>query len=211
MGKVEKKRRIKALVGKAILNVQKVGTIQITAPLGVKIDNQTGEVKTPLELKLIDAPQFTPTIVPDKLINHGLQKACLVIKKSSDKDCALALSAKINLDIPIFSMHNVPKLKPGDHIQEKAEVESIDIRGILAPNYHKCEKKNLLLISVVYKVKITIASEEIIRIPHHCNWTTASEFSRDYDEEDLILNKNKINLVIQPCPDCDEIDEEIYY
>ncbi len=198
MGKVKKKRTIKALVVKAERVVQKVGEIQIASPLGVKVNHMTGELETPVELKLIDKPVFTPTVVCDKLINQGLQKACLVVQKTGRADCVFSVSSKINLDIPIFSMHDIPDIKSGDHVQEKAEVESIDIRGIRDPNYRGCEQKDILIIRVVYKVKVIIAREEVITVPEHCEGEYDGCCIEEADAQDTIINKNNINVVVNP-------------
>lgn len=198
MGKVKKKRTIKALVVKAEQTVQKVGEIQISAPLGVKVNHTTGKLETPVELKLIDLPVFTPTVICDKLINHGLQKACLIVQKAGRADCVLAVSAKINLDIPISSMHDIPDIKEGDHVQEKAEVESIDIRGFRDPNYHGCEQKDILIIKVVYKVKVVIAREELVTLPKDCEDEYDTCWLDEDEAQDTIINKNNINVIVNP-------------
>ncbi|HKM42883.1 MAG TPA: hypothetical protein VJZ70_02720 [Limnochordia bacterium] len=197
MGKEKKKRLVKALVVKADLNVQKTGRIQVAAPLGVRVDPNTGEVETPLELKLLGQPVFTPTIVPDKLINHGLQKACLLVHRPGG-DCKLSISSKTNLDIPIYGMHDIPCIQAGDHIQETAEVESIDIRGIKDPGYQGCETKNMLIITVVYKIKVVIAREELIRIPKHCDHTDEDCCIQEAKDQDTIINKNDIKIIVNP-------------
>lgn len=198
MGKVDKKQRVKALVVKAILTVQKLGTIQVAAPLGVRVNHQTGKLETPVDLKLIGKPVFTATVVPHKLINQGIQHASLGIKKSHHGNCRLDLPSKLNLEIPIYSMHDVPKILPGDHVQEKAEVESIDIRGIKDPNYYGCESKAILIINVVYRVKVTILREEVITIPKPCEQSKYDYYAHADELEDTIINENNINVIVNP-------------
>lgn len=197
MGKKKEKRLVKALVVKAQLEVQKTGRIQIPAPLGIRVNSKTGEVETPLELKLLGKPVFTPTIVPDKLINHGLQKACLLVQKPGG-DCKLSLSSKSHLDIPIYGMHDIPCILPGDHVKETAEVESIDIRGIADPSHQGCETKNMLIITVVYKIKVIIAREECIRIPKDCEYTDEDCHIEEDDSDDAIINRNDIKIIVNP-------------
>lgn len=197
----DKKRKIKALVVIAELTVQKVGEIQVAASLGVKINHQTGELETPVELKLIGQPVFTATIVPCKLINHGLQKACLVVRNARNKDCNLSVSSKKELDIPIYGMHDIPNIEPGDHIQEAAKVESIDIRGIREPGYKGCGNKSILIIKVVYKIKVTIAREEIISIPKYCEQDEDDCCINELDDQYTIVNKNNIKVIVNPCKD----------
>lgn len=198
MGKAEKCRSIKALVVEAELTVQKIGTIQVAAPLGVKVDHRTGELETPVELKLVGQPVFTPTIIPGKIINHGLQKACLVVKEHGSGPCRLSARSTLKLDIPIDGMHDVPHIKPGDHAQEQAEVESIDIRGIRDPNHQGCGEKNILMIKVVYQVKIVICREETISVPEHCHRDSDRCWIQETGPEDAILNKNDINIIVRP-------------
>lgn len=198
MGTVKKKHRIKALVIKAELTVQKVGTIQVMAPLGVKVNNQTGELETPVELKLIGLPVFTPTVVADKLINHGLQKACLVVQKKAG-DCSFSVSSTVDLDIPIHSMHDIPDIQSGDHVQEIATVESIDIRGIKEPNFKGCGEKHILIIQVTYKIKVVIAREEIIKIPRRCEQDNDDCCIQEAEFQDTVINKNNINVIVRPC------------
>ncbi len=194
----KKKRFVKALVVKAEQTIQKVGTIQICSPLGVQVDSRTGELKTPVELKLLGQPVFTPTVVPCKLINHGLQKACLVIQQARHAGCDFAVSSKVSLDIPIFAMHDIPHLQPGDQVQEKAVVESIDIRGIRNPNSVECDATNILIIRIVYKVEICIASEETICLPEHCHEKDDDCCIQEGDFQDTIINKNDIKIIVNP-------------
>lgn len=197
-----KERKIKALVVKADLTVQKIGEIQITAPIGVEVDYSTGELKTPVELRLIDQPVFTATIVPDKLINHGQQKAYLVVKKSGSTDCKYSVSSKLDLDIPIFGMHDIPDIKQGDHIKEVAEVESIDIRGIRDPIHKECGNMSILLIKVVYKLKVTIAREETISVPKHCKQHKDDCCFQETDDQNTIINENNIKIIVDPSKGC---------
>ena len=197
-GKEKNKRCMKALVVKAQLTVQKIGAIQIAAPLGIEINDKTGELKTPVELKLFDQPVFSPTIVPCKLINHGLQKASLVVHKTGLADCNFAVASKLDLDIPIFGMHDIPHIQPGDHVHEKAEVESIDIRGIRDPNDKGCGEKSILLIKIIYKVDVTISREETICIPKHCEHVDDDCCIQEGDFQDTIINKNDIKIIVNP-------------
>jgi hypothetical protein len=198
VGKSKKKRSVKALVVKAELTVQKVGTIQICAPLGVIVDSKTGELRTPVELKLLGQPVFTPTVVSCKLINNGLQKACLVVQKLCRSGCEFSVSSKVDLDIPIFGMHDIPHIQPGDQVQEKAEVELIDIRGIRDPNSKDCGEKVILIIKVIYKVDVTIAREETICIPEHCEGKGDDCCIQEEDFQDTIINKNDIKIIVNP-------------
>ena len=197
MGKKKEKRLVKALVVKAELEVQKTGKLQIAAPLGVRVNSATGEIQTPLELELLGEPVFTPTIVPNKLLNHGLQKACLVVRKPGG-DCKLALSSKTKLDIPIYGMHDIPCLEPGDHIQERAKVESIDLRGIKDPDFQGCETRYVLLITVVYKVKVIIARERLVPIPKDWEHKGDDCCIPEDDYPDEIINKNEIKIIVNP-------------
>ncbi|HBG00976.1 MAG TPA: hypothetical protein DDW87_05320 [Firmicutes bacterium] len=198
MGKVKNCRLIKALVIKAELTVQKVGTIEVAAPLGVEVDHRTGELETPVELELIGLPVFTPTIVPCKLINHGLQKACLVVRQRGCAPCQLSVSSSLDLNIPIYGMHDVPHIKSGDHVQELAQVESIDIRGIRDPSSHGCERRDILIVRVVYRVKVIIAREELVSIPERCDRGQERCWIQDVDSRDTILNENNINIIVNP-------------
>ena len=197
MGKGKKKRCIKALVVKAELTVEKTGRIEVAAPLGVRVCGKTGQLETPLELKLLGEPVFTPTIVPNKLIDHGLQKACLVLHRPSG-DCSLSVASATNLDIPIYGTHEVPCIEVGDRVREKAEVESIDIRGIREPGYQGCETKNRLIITVLYKVKIVVLREEVVCIPKHCDYTDEDCSIQEVDSEDTIINRNDIKIIVNP-------------
>lgn len=197
MGKPKKKRSVKALVVKAERTVQKVGAIQVCAPVGVNIDSKTGELLTPVELKLLGEPVFTPTVVPCKLINHGLQKACLIVKRARPSNCDYVVTSKVDLDIPIFGMHDIPDIQPGDHVQEKAEVESIDIRGIRDPNANECGAGKILIIKIVYKVEVCVAREETICISDHCPGKNEECGIQEGGFQDIV-NKNNINIVVNP-------------
>jgi len=196
--KPSKKRCMKAMVVKAELTVQKVGTIQICAPLGVIADPKTGVLKTPVDLRLLGRPVFTPTVVPCKLINHGLQKACLLVQKRVHSGCEYSVASKVDLDIPIFAMHDVPHILPGDEVQEKAEVESIDIRGIRDPNSQDCEERTILIITVVYKVHVIFSREESICVPEHCKKKEDDCCIDDEDCPDTTINKNNIKIIVNP-------------
>lgn len=194
----KKKRCFKALVVKAEQTLQKVGTLQICAPLGVQIDSKTGELITPVELKLLGKPVFTPTVVPCKLINHGLQKACLIVEQPRNSGCGYGIVAKLNLDVPIFAMHEIPGLQPGDAVQEKAEVESIDIRGIRNPSSPECGDTDLLIIKIVYKVEVCITREETVCLPEHGHKKDDEYCIQEGDSEDTIINKNDIKIIVNP-------------
>lgn len=193
-----KKRFVKALVVKGEQTIQKAGIIQLCAPLGVQVDSKTGELKTPVELKLLGQPVFTPTAISCKLINHGLQKACLVVQQTRHAGCDFSVSSKLNLDIPIFSMHDILHLQPGDQVQEKAEVESIDIRGIRNPNSTECGEAAILIIRIVYKVEVCIAREETICLPEHCDRDGDECCIQEGDFQDAIINKNEIKIIVNP-------------
>lgn len=198
MGKSKKKRLVKALVVKAEKTIQKVGSIQICAPMGVRIDPKTGELKTSVELKLLGLPVFTPTVLSCKLINHGLQKACLVVQKSRRSSCDFSVLAKVDLDIPIFSMHDIAHIQPGDQVQEQAEVESIDIRGIRDPKSQGCGDQTQLIIKVIYKVKVTIVREETVCIPEHCDHKGRQCSIKETGFDETFVNENNINIVVSP-------------
>ena len=197
MGKAKEKRVIKALVIIADPTVQKVGMIQIPAPLGVKVDGRTGELETPVELKLIGEPVFTPSIVCGKLINHGLQKARLIVKKTRSTSCSYAIASTHDLDIPINGVHPVCKIEPGDHVKETATVETIEIRGFRHPNQQECDGQYVLNIQVFYKVRIVVAREESICIPVDCDWKHQPCSLQEADFDDVFLNENEINIVVR--------------
>jgi hypothetical protein len=159
-------KKIKALVVIAEKDVQKIGDLTITAPLGVGIDKTTGDLTVPVLLEAIGEPVLKPKIIPDRLINQGFLHAKLIVEDIDPEPCPdVRKGITKEIFIPIQSVIEIEGICPGDHIQEFAEIESLTVFGVPdKPQSGSAGTKVKLILKVILDVKIIIAREDLITV-----------------------------------------------
>ncbi|NLN18925.1 MAG: hypothetical protein GX162_06605 [Firmicutes bacterium] len=155
--------RVKTLIVIAEECVQKVGSHTIQAPVGVGVDKH-GKLTHPVRLEAVGDPVFNPTILEDKLINEGFIRARLIV---DDPDpCPDAQKAITQLvTIPFQTVHDIPGIKPGDHIQEFSKIEALLVSATPVSCIADSTTMVSLALKIVLKVDVIIARECIISVP----------------------------------------------
>lgn len=156
---------IKTLVVIARETVQKVGDLEITAPIGVGIDIETGKLTVPVRLKVVGEPVLQPKILENKLINEGFIPAKLIVEKDDNPCCDVGKELIQKVFIPFQLVQEIIGIKPGDDIQEEVKVESASVMGV--PVVNPCEVAGStvkLILKVILKVKIVISRECLVTI-----------------------------------------------
>ncbi|MHB1393280.1 MAG: hypothetical protein ACYCYE_09420 [Clostridia bacterium] len=164
--KQSNERRIKALVVIAEKNVQKIGDLIIIAPIGVGIDQLTGDLSVPVRIEAIGKPCLKPKIINDVLINEGFVRAKLIVEDIDPEPCPdIRKGIQKEILIPVQSVIEIKGIRPGDHIQEFTEIKSLSVFGIPErPPHGSVGTQVKLIIKVILDVKIIIAREEIITV-----------------------------------------------
>lgn len=162
-------KKIKTLVVIAKKTVQKVGDLEITAPVGVGIDNITGNLTAPVRLEISGEPVLKPRILKDKLINEGYVPARLIVEDNDPAPCPDIRKGFVQrVFVPFQSVLEIEGIRPGDDIQEKIKVKSTSVMGFPDFSTHGLAgTKVKLILKVILKVKIIISRECIIAVPLH--------------------------------------------
>lgn len=159
-------KEIKTLVVVYKTTIMKVGEIIIPAPIGVKIDQNTGMIMTPIKIAPADNVILTPKVERGLLINEGFVKIKMLFKKPNPEPC-LDVRKGINKEVvvPIQSVHPIDCLRPGDEVKENIKVETITVMGSPDNSLPKSTgQKANLIIKVVLKIKLTILREKVIPV-----------------------------------------------
>ena len=160
-------KKVKASVVIAEKTVDKVGDLIISAPIGVDIDKNTGELTAPVRIEALEKPVLKPKILCDLLINQGFLKARLIVEDNDPEPCPDVRKGIIKtVIIPIQSVIDIKGIRPSDHVQEHVKIRSLSVFAIpdLGPN-GVVGKKIKLILKVILKVKIVVSREEIICVP----------------------------------------------
>lgn len=149
--------RIKINVVIAEIEVTKIASLDLGAPLGVDMNLDTGELTKIIRIEPVRDPVLRKTIIPGKLINEGFLEARLILEPEE---------VKTILYLPIYSVTKIDGIKPGDKVTEVSELEHISISGLpdIIP-IGQSGYKVMLLVRALLKVQITITREEIISLP----------------------------------------------
>lgn len=180
------KKKIKALVVIAEKNVQKIGDLTISAPIGVGIDKTTGDLTVPVRLEAMGEPVLRPKIIHDKLINEGFVRAKLIVEDNDPEPCPdVRKGLTKEIFIPIQRVIEIKGISPGDHIQEFAEIKSLSVFAVPdKPQSGFAGAKVKLILKVILDVRIIIAREEIITVSTKddccCNQEADSAIWEDY-------------------------------
>lgn len=162
-------KKIKTLAVIAKKTVQKVGDLEITAPVGVGIDQTTGNLTAPVRLEILGEPVLKPRIIKNHLINEGFVPAKLIVEDNDPEPCTDIRKGFVQrVFIPFQSVLEFEGIKPGDDIQEKIKVKSTSVMGfpdVRPPGLAGTKVK--LILKVILKVKIIISRECIIAVPIH--------------------------------------------
>ncbi|HCF49922.1 MAG TPA: hypothetical protein DER60_06550 [Syntrophomonas sp.] len=167
-------KEIKSLVVVLTDNVIKVGETIVSAPIGIIIDPENGELITPLEATPMDDVVLNPKIKDNILINEGFIK----IKLTFTHDPCTGAKNTITkiVTVPVQSIHVWNCIRSDDIVQEKVKIKAIIVRGIpdnITASQCPGQKINLL-IKVILEVKITVLREELICVPvQKCAITSA--------------------------------------
>lgn len=163
--KPDKERLIKASLIIAKEKIQKVGELQITAPIGVGVDQKTGNLTIPVQLEIVGEPVLKAKIIDNKLINEGFVPAKIFTKDSNFYSETVQKFAQ-QVFIPFHSIVEIKGIKPSDDVEEKFTVESTSVMGV--PGI--CDSSlagsvATLFLRVILKVEILISRNCIISIP----------------------------------------------
>ena len=157
---------IKALVIVAEECVEKIGTFNIKAPIGVGV-TPSGKLTHPIRLEPIGEPVLNPTIIPNKLINEGFVRARLIVDDIDPHPCADARKHVPQLvTVPFQAVHDIPGIEPNDHIQEFAKVETLLVSGtpeVCPPGVSGSVVT--LTLKVILRVSIIVARECVLAVP----------------------------------------------
>lgn len=168
----DRRLHIKTLVVIAEECVQKMGSFTIDAPVGVGID-ANGKLTHPVRLEPIGEPILGSTIIENKLINEGYVRAKLIVEDIDPKPCAdVRKFVPQVVTIPFQTVHDIPGIRPGDHIQEFSRIEALVVSGTPVPCPPGASGSVVALgLKIVLEVKVVIARECIIAVPAeilHC-------------------------------------------
>ncbi|MGI6083280.1 MAG: hypothetical protein ACOYEP_10440 [Limnochordia bacterium] len=155
--------RVKTLIVIAEECVQKVGSHTIEAPVGVGVDKH-GKLTHPIRLEAVGDPVFNPTILEDKLINEGFIRARLIVDDPDPcPDTHKPLTQLVT--IPFQTVHDIPGIKPGDHIQEFSKIEALLVSATPVSCVADSATVVSLALKIVLQVDVIIARECIISVP----------------------------------------------
>lgn len=162
----DRRVHIKTLVVIAEERVQKVGAFTIEAPVGVGTDS-TGKLTHPIRLEPIGDPVLGSTVIENKLINEGFVRAKLIVDDTDPNPCADARKFVPQVvTIPFQTVHDIPGIRPGDHIQEFSKIEALLVSGTPVPCPPGASGSAVTLrLKIVLQVSVVIARECIIAVP----------------------------------------------
>lgn len=166
MGSDNKIKELKAPVVVFKETIMKVGESTIPAPIGVKIDYKTGEIMVPVKIAPAGDVVLIPKIEKKLLINEGFVRLKMLFKDPDPEPCPdVRKDIRIEIIVPIQSVHHIDYIRPHDQVQESAKIEAITIRGIPDNSLPRAAgQKANLLIKVVLKVQVTVMREEIVPV-----------------------------------------------
>lgn len=159
-------KKIKALVVIAEKNVEKIGDLTITAPIGIGIDKATGDLTVPVRLEAVGEPIMKPKIIHEKLINEGFVRAKLIVEDNDPEPCPDVRKGQTKeVFIPLQSVIEIKGILPGDHIQEFTKIVSLSVFAVPdKPQSGSTGTIVKLILKVILDVRIIISREEIVTV-----------------------------------------------
>ena len=161
----ERQLTLKTLVVIAEEKLQKVGNLVIPAPLGVTCD-ANGNLSHQITLVPIGEPSFRPVVLKNKLVNEGFLTVRVEVTDNDPQPCPdVRKFPPVIVVIPFQSIHDIPGICPGDHVQEFARIEALLVSGVpgaCSPTHSGTAVQ--LDLKAILEVHLIIAREAVISV-----------------------------------------------